>query len=173
QNKTDVKIITNQLDLVREFREIYLTSELDDKTVKETLAILEGTKNIIKPRDRNIKSRDRESKGETLEKIESEIANFDYEQKRAALQMMDGPQRIRGLAGSGKTIVLAMKAALIHLREPSVNILYTFYTKSLYDFIKSLITRFYRQYSEIDPNWKKINILHAWGGKNLPGVYYN
>ena len=173
QNETDIKIIKNQLELVKEFEEICLTSELNNRNIKETLAILEGTKNIIKPRDRNIKSRDRESKGEILEKIESEIANFDFEQKRAALQMMDGPQRIRGLAGSGKTIVLAMKAALIHLREPSVNILYTFYTKSLYDFIKSLITRFYRQYSEIDPNWEKINILHAWGGKNLPGVYYN
>jgi len=173
QNEEDIKIIKNQLELIKEFKEICSTSELDDRTVKETLAILEGTKNIVKPKDRNIKNKDKKSRGKILEKIESEIANFDFEQKRAALQMMDGPQRIRGLAGSGKTIVLAMKAALIHLREPNVSILYTFYTKSLYDFIKSLITRFYRQYSEIDPNWEKINILHAWGGKNLPGVYYN
>lgn len=172
-NETDIKIITNQLELIKEFKEICLTPELSDRTVKETLAILEGTKNIIKPKDRNIKNKGRESKGKILEKIETAIANFDFEQKRAALQVMDGPQRIRGLAGSGKTIVLAMKAALIHLREPSVNILYTFYTKSLYDFIKTLISRFYRQYSEIDPNWEKINILHAWGGRNLPGVYYN
>ena len=173
QNGTDIKIIKNQLELIKEFKEICETSELDDRIVKETLAILEGTKNIVKPKDRNIKNKDKKSRGKILEKIESEIANFDFEQKRAALQMMDGPQRIRGLAGSGKTIVLAMKAALTHLREPNANILYTFYTKSLYDFIKSLITRFYRQYSEIDPNWDKINILHAWGGKNLPGVYYN
>jgi superfamily I DNA and RNA helicase len=173
QNEADIKIIKNQVELIKEFKETCSTSELDDRTVKETLAILEGTKNIVKPKDRNIKNKDKKSRGKMLEKIESEIANFDFEQKRAALQVMDGPQRIRGLAGSGKTIVLAMKAALIHLREPNVSILYTFYTKSLYDFIKSLITRFYRQYSEIDPNWEKINILHAWGGKNLPGVYYN
>lgn len=24
-----------------------------------------------------------------------------------------------------------------------------------------------------DPNWDNIHILHAWGGKTLPGVYYN
>jgi superfamily I DNA and RNA helicase len=28
-------------------------------------------------------------------------------------------------------------------------------------------------YEDHDPNWDKIHILHAWGGKTLPGVYYN
>jgi superfamily I DNA and RNA helicase len=103
--------------------------------------------------------------------VEREIAVFDAEQKRAALNILDGPQRIRGLAGSGKTIILTMKAAQIHLQHPEAQILYTFYTKSLYDLIKVLITRFYRTFSDNDPDWSKIDIMHAWGGYALPGVY--
>jgi superfamily I DNA and RNA helicase len=107
------------------------------------------------------------------EQIENQIAIFDKEQKSAALKIIDGPQRIRGLAGSGKTIVLAMKAAMIHLNQPDSRILYTYWTKQLHDYIKKLITRFYRQYSENDPNWDKIKIMHAWGGRNVAGVYYD
>jgi len=86
---------------------------------------------------------------------------------------LDGPQRIRGLAGSGKTVILTMKAALIHLQNPNNEILYTYYTKSLKDLIKRLITRFYRQFAEKDPDWNKIHIMLSWGGKGLEGVYYN
>src|SRR5690606_17817387 len=113
------------------------------------------------------------SKGAILSAIENEIYNFDLEQKRAALFILDGPQRIRGLAGSGKTVILSMKAALIHLQNPDANVLYTYYTKSLHDVVKNLITRFYRQFADRDPNWSKINIMHAWGGKYMEGVYYN
>jgi len=86
--------------------------------------------------------------------------------------LLAGPERIRGLAGTGKTIVLAMKAAQLHLDDPTRSILYTFYTKSLYDLIKRAITRFFRHYKDSDPNWEKIQILHAWGGSSMPGVYH-
>ena len=66
-----------------------------------------------------------------------------------------------------------MKAAHIHLHHPEATILFTFWTKSLYDLAKQLITRFYRQFDDRDPDWTKLNILHAWGGKNIEGVYYN
>jgi superfamily I DNA and RNA helicase len=92
------------------------------------------------------------SKGAILTTIENDIYNFDVEQKRAALFTIDGAQRIRGLAGSGKTVILAMKAALIHVQNPSADILFTYNTKNLHDLIKSLITRFYRQFTEQDPN---------------------
>lgn len=149
------------------------TQQSDNKLRKEILAILEGSKGIIKPKIRKITEEDKVTKGSVLNKVEAEIANFDNEQRSAALFIIDGFQRIRGLAGSGKTIVLAMKAAQIHLQDPNAVILYTFHTKSLYEFIKRLITRFYRQFAEQDPNWEKIKILHAWGGKSLEGVYYN
>ncbi|HET7116398.1 MAG TPA: ATP-binding domain-containing protein, partial [Hanamia sp.] len=68
--------------------------------------------------------------------------------------------------------VLALKAAIAHLRNPNAVIVYTFYTKSLYQYIQRLITRFYRQYDDKDPDWGKLKILHAWGGISNPGIYY-
>src|SRR5207244_4454545 len=97
----------------------------------------------------------------------------DQRQKHGSMIELDGLQRIRGLAGSGKTVVLAMKAALTHLRDPEARILYTFSTKSLYQHIQRLVTRFYRQYDDRDPDWTRLKIMHAWGGRNTPGVYYD
>lgn len=146
---------------------------IPNELLNEMCAVIEGTKGIPKPKDRNITKEKQSTKGGILEQLEKEIATFDEKQKIAALTQIDGPQRIRGLAGSGKTVVLAMKAALIHMKNPDKKILYTFYTKSLYDHIKHLITRFYRLHEDRDPNWDKLHIRHAWGGQSLPGVYYD
>jgi len=145
---------------------------LEDEILNEIIAVLEGSKGIIKPKERYILENQSNTKGGILSALEQEIANFDKKQKYAALTQLEGPQRIRGLAGSGKTIVLTMKAALIHLRNPDAIILYTFNTKSLYSYIKRLITRFYRQHEDSDPDWKKVHILHGWGGSSVKGVYY-
>jgi superfamily I DNA and RNA helicase len=37
--------------------------------------------------------------------------------------------------------------------------------------VKRLITRFYRQFDDRDPDWDHMHILHAWGSKGTPGVY--
>lgn len=150
-----------------------VTDAFPDDQWKELIAHIDGGKGIIKPKERKIEKLPSTSKAAVLNLLEGEIANFDRDQRLAAISLVDGPQRIRGLAGSGKTIVLAMKAANILLQHPDARILFTFWTKSLYDIAKQLITRFYRQFDERDPDWNQINILHAWGGKNLEGVYYN
>ena len=36
-----------------------------------------------------------------------------------------------------------------------------------------LITRFYRNYRDEDPDWDYIHIRHGWGGSTVPGVYYD
>ncbi|HID20046.1 MAG TPA: hypothetical protein EYP28_03790 [Methanophagales archaeon] len=66
-----------------------------------------------------------------------------------------------------------MKAARIHSEDPDAYILYTYWTKQLHDYVKRLITGFYREFADVDPDWTKVDIMHAWGGKNLSGVYYN
>lgn len=170
---SELEVISQDSDLKKILDNIKLPAELKDIVISEILSILEGSQSIRKKNERPIEDLRPETKGVILEEIEKQIAIFDKEQKRAALKIIDGPQRIRGLAGSGKTIVLAMKAAIIHLQEPNSRILYTYWTKQLHDYIKKLITRFYRQFSENDPDWTKIDIIHAWGGKNLGGVYYN
>lgn len=159
-------------ELIPFFKTIQSTI-IDETVFRETISMLEGSKGIIPPRIRPKKNLDSQSKGRILDKIDNEIALFDSEQKAAALQIIDGPQRIRGLAGSGKTIVLTMKAAQIHASSPDSKILFTYWTKQLHDYIQLLITRFYHQLSEKNPNWDKIDIIHAWGGRNLRGVYYD
>src|SRR2546427_1610338 len=109
--------------------------------------------------------------GPALAILEREIALLDDEQHKVAVQIAPGPQRIRGLAGTGKTVVLAMKAANIHLRFPEARILFTFNTQSLYNQARALITKFYRVNSENDPNWDFLHVRHGWGSANRPGVY--
>ena len=145
---------------------------LSDTEWAELRAIVEGAKGLIRPRERAVPEGSPDSPAAILAQLESEIATFDLDQRRAAMIIVDGPQRIRGLAGSGKTVVLAYKAAQLHLKNPESHILLTFYTKSLYDFVKRLITRFFRQYVDHDPDWDHIHILHGWGGRNVDGVYY-
>lgn len=139
----------------------------------ELVATIEGTKGIIRSTPREVENLDSRSKGVLANKIEAEITRFDKRQKNGAMVVLDGLQRIRGLAGSGKTVVLTMKAALTHLRYPDANIVYTFYTKSLYQHIKRLITRFYRQIDDKDPDWSRLKVIHGWGGYRGEGVYFN
>ncbi|HSN65110.1 MAG TPA: hypothetical protein VLS94_00635 [Fusibacter sp.] len=58
------------------------------------------------------------SRGTKLKQLEDSIANLDNLQHRAVIETVKGVQRIRGLAGSGKTIVLALKAAYLHSQHP-------------------------------------------------------
>ena len=102
--------------------------------------------------------------------MDRDIALLDEDQVNAALSIAPGPQRIRGLAGTGKTVLLAMKAANIHLRYPDKKILFTFNTQSLYNQIQNLITKFYRNYSDKDPDWDNLHIRHAWDGPRKPEV---
>jgi superfamily I DNA and RNA helicase len=112
-----------------------------------------------------------ESFGSTIQKIEREIANLDSWQKAAAIEMPEGPQRIRGLAGSGKTIVLALKAAYLHARHPEWTIGVTFHTRSLYQQFRSLVTRFSLEQLGDEPDWTKLLIIHSWGSTRQPGLY--
>ncbi len=116
-----------------------------------------------------------ESKGTKIQKLEDSIANLDTHQSKAVIETFDGVQRIRGLAGSGKTIVLALKVAYLHAKHPDWDILVTFQTRSLKKQFENLITRFVLEQTKEDPDWEKVRILHAWGapgGKDRTGVYY-
>ncbi len=166
----NLKIFHNLSDFKTILDTNLLSVELGEEIVQNTIAILEGSSAITKTSVR-FANQEETSKGRILDKIESKISLFDTSQKKAALTVIDGPQRIRGLAGTGKTIVLTMKVAQIHLSQPEARIVYTYWTKNLYDFIKRLITRFYREFSDKDPDWSKINIMHAWGGESLDGTY--
>ena len=113
-----------------------------------------------------------DSRGAKLKKLEDSIANLDETQNKAVLETTKGVQRIRGLAGSGKTIVLALKVAYLHATHPDWNIAVTFYTRSLKDQYKDLITRFSYEHKNSEPDWEKVKIIHAWGSPKIEGIYY-
>lgn len=149
------------------------TTQLTDDEFNILLSCIDGTSRLTTKKERRSSPENKSKlKADILNIIQNKEAAFDLEQKKVALVTIDGPQRIRGLAGSGKTIILTMKAALYHMAHPYEDILYTYYTKSLYGLIKNLIERFYRDFADNrEPNWKKIHILHGWGGIELGGVY--
>lgn len=150
-----------------------LDKELDEEELRHLFSCVDCTKMLVPKKERKILDSDDKSKAFLLNEIQNSEAVFDYEQKQVAFVNIEGPQRVRGLAGSGKTIILTMKAAFYHLQYPEDEIVYTYYTKSLYGMIKNLIERYYRNFSDNhEPNWNKIHILHGWGGASLHGVYY-
>ena len=156
---------------ISELSQIIEEQEMSDELYKTILAEIENSNATIKHEKREVKKKN--TKADILNKIEQEIATLDSRQSQAAYTDITGPQRIRGLAGSGKTILLCMKAAYLHYKYPEKKILYTFYTKSLYDYIELLITRFYKKIGNgMPPDFKEgIHIRHSWGGATQSGVY--
>lgn len=177
-----ISIVPNEIN-ANDIEEGYVLSTFNklQQTLEETQAfnsdyyrvLVESLQKIasIKPRKKRENVKKEGSKGDIIKKIEKEIANLDQWQKKAALEMVDGPQRIRGLAGSGKTIVLALKAAYLHAQYPDWNIVVTYYTRSLWQQYRDLITKFVFEFSRDEPNWEKLHLFHAWGSQSEEGFY--
>lgn len=144
---------------------------LDAADIEEIRSILEGAKALSRPKPRHIKGDGSEDVAEAFAELEELIANFDAKQRGVAMTSLNCPQRIRGLAGTGKTVILAMKAALTHANSPTTKILITYYTRSLKDTIERLIVLFYRHFAEGEPDWNYVHVRHGWGRRDLPGVY--
>jgi superfamily I DNA and RNA helicase len=113
------------------------------------------------------------SRGYKLKQLEGTISVLDSEQETAVIEFFEGVQRIRGLAGSGKTIILALKAAYLHCEKPEWKIAVTFNTRSLKNQFKDLIERFVAEKKGELPNWDNLKIIHAWGSPKTEGLYYN
>ncbi|MCR4575075.1 MAG: ATP-binding domain-containing protein [Lentisphaeria bacterium] len=157
-------------------KEAILNIEDNDENDKHYHFLLSALQSITNLRN-NLKKREihkEDSKAAKLAKLESSIATLDHQQGRAVIEMATGVQRIRGLAGSGKTIVLALKAAYLHAQHPEWKIAVTFHTRSLKDQFKRLITNFMICQTGEEPNWDNLKIMHAWGGaknENSNGIY--
>jgi superfamily I DNA and RNA helicase len=110
-----------------------------------------------------------------LRAVHERLNHLDQTQLTAALICPPGPQRLRGLAGSGKTVILAKRIALLHARQPESDLAFVFHTKSLHDQTKHRITREYQDIlgTIAEPNWNKLRVWHAWGGSNSQGFYHH
>ncbi|KIE41874.1 DEAD/DEAH box helicase [Geobacter anodireducens] len=148
--------------------------ESNDDLYRMTLSAIESLSSIRKSRSKREVHRE-DSRGAKLKRLEDSIATLDHRQNKAVIETVDGVQRIRGLAGSGKTIVLALKAAYLHTQHPDWRIAVTFHTRSLKGQFRRLINNFCIEQSGEEPDWTKIRVINAWGapgGDARDGVYY-
>lgn len=146
---------------------------LDHEQWELLLGVLAGTPVYRKPTYTTI----------TLEKTRSSVVgalreklyDLDLQQEHIGKEIPPGPQRIRGIAGSGKTVLLCQKAAHMHLKHPDWNIALVFFTRSLYSQIIEQVDKWLRHFSggdvQYDSNTSKLRVLHAWGAKDQAGLY--
>lgn len=137
------------------------------------LSVIQSISSIRRGRKRRAPSR-KDSHGAALQHLEDSIANLDQRQSKAVIETVKGVQRIRGLAGSGKTIILALKAAYLHSQNPDWKIAVTFNTRSLKEQFNRLIETFVVEQTGELPN-ENIKVLNAWGapgGEARTGVYH-
>ena len=113
------------------------------------------------------------TKAYAINQMTSLIEKYDDRQMDAILSDTTGIQRIRGMAGSGKTIVLARKAVELHTAHPEWNIVVTYSTRTLREQLESLIGRFYSAKNDgAKYNKEKLRIMQSWGSASSNGVYY-
>lgn len=113
------------------------------------------------------------TKAYSINQMASLIEKYDNRQMEAILSDTAGIQRIRGMAGSGKTIVLARKAVELHTAHPDWNIVVTYSTRSLKEQLVSLIGRFYAAKNDgAMYNEEKLKVMQSWGSASSKGVYY-
>lgn len=134
------------------------------------VAVIQKAYNLSKFDDRNIIKPN--SIGAVIKRRNNQVSILDEQQFETIYKTQFGHTRIRGLAGSGKTILLAKKMAYLHYRNPNLRMAYVFYTISLKQFIEKLFISFYKEFDHYhEPDMSKISILHSWGNKNADGFY--
>lgn len=145
--------------------------EMSNDGFKIAKSILGHEENHVEDINYDIKSG---TKGEIYNRVKNKLYDLDIQQERIAKSIAPGPQRIRGIAGSGKTLLICQKAAYMHLKYPEWKIAVTFFTQSLYDTIIKIIDMYIRAFTngenKYDPN-SNLMVLHAWGRRDRNGLY--
>lgn len=154
---------------IKAFLEKCQTNDINQEQIDEIDSILEGTSVFNRKRERI--SQENKTRNDLIKSSLLQTFKLDSTQRSVALQVPNGPQRIRGLAGTGKTIILSMKAALTHISNSDFKILFVFNTQSMYNQIKTNIEKYTIEEASKAPDWSRLMVLHAWGGRRKEGLY--
>ncbi|HEY9650721.1 MAG TPA: ATP-binding domain-containing protein [Coleofasciculaceae cyanobacterium] len=149
--------------------------DLDDEQWTLLQAVISGTPVLRQP-PRTIVSTEEKIRAGVVAIYSNHLYQLDLQQEHIGKEIPPGFQRLRGIAGSGKTVLLCQKAAHMHLKHPDWDIALVFFSRTLYDTIVGLLDRWLRRFSngeiQYDPNTnQKLRVLHAWGAKEQPGLY--
>lgn len=148
-------------------------AEIDEEDWKKLISVIQKS-NILNKENSYIIETPLENLRDAIAFNNQNINLFDEDQLDASMTITEGAQRIRGLAGSGKTVILSIKAARLHRKDKNQRIAYVFSTHSLYKQVTDLVNKYYGKLTgeRLDP--EHLEIMHAWGGKTTgPGFYYN
>jgi len=111
------------------------------------------------------------TRSEVKKTIKKDLFEVDMQQEIIGKTIPPGPQRIRGIAGSGKTVLLAQKAAHMHLKHPDWKIALIFFTRSLYDNVIQEVNKWLKRFSngEVEYNPKRNQNLRYYmpGGQKI------
>lgn len=148
--------------------------EMSDKQWESLLMVLTG-QSTFKKVDRD-KKRDDKTRSGVKSLIKEDLYEVDMQQEVIGKTIPPGAQRIRGIAGSGKSVLLSQKAAHMHLKHPDWKIALVFFTRSLYDSTIREVDKWLKRFSNgelgYDPQKNdNLQVLHAWGAKDQPGFY--
>ena len=136
------------------------------------LAVLGGT-SLYTPEREKFPCEPR-SRRNTIQQVRSRLNQLDLHQEKLGKQIPPGMQRIRGVAGSGKTVILCQKAALMAVKHPEWHIALVFFSRSLYEPITQQVDKWLDRFSNGQTSFaaqSNLKILHAWGSKQQAGFY--
>jgi superfamily I DNA and RNA helicase len=165
----DKEIITNE-DTLLDYLKSIKKSDFPNQDYRQLVQAVQAITKLKSRPPRKVTKTD--SKGSVLNELEKSISNLDRRQSKAVIETVEGVQRIRGLAGSGKTIVLALKVAYLHSKFPEWNIGVTYYTRALKNQFIELITKFTIEHKNEEPDWSRVKIQQAWGSSKDSGFYF-
>ena len=166
----DYPLVTNVRELF-EFISETKNEKFEDGLYYKILSGIQEAYGINLHRDRGDVTEG--TKAYAISQMSSLIDKYDSRQMEAILSDTTGIQRIRGMAGSGKTIVLARKAVELHTAHPDWDIVVTYSTRTLKEQLISLISRFYAAKNDgAKYDESKLKIMQAWGSATAKGVYY-
>ena len=129
---------TGLLERIHQTNSAIAGSNLDEQQWELMLAVIGGTTVLRKP-SRTLENRNDKTRGSIIATLQEKLYELDFQQEHIGKGIPPGIQRLRGIAGSGKTVLLCQKAAHIHLKHPDWDIALVFFTRTLYDLMISSV----------------------------------
>ena len=161
------------IDLIANAHGVIAGAKLTSTQWELLLAVLGGSTIYTPPCKK--RSCSPNSRRQILQQVRLRLSQLDLRQEKIAKQIPPGMQRIRGIAGSGKTVLLCQKAALMTVKYPQWQIALVFFSRSLYEVITSQVDKWLRHFTQgnygYHPERSNLKIMHAWGSQQQPGFY--
>lgn len=95
---------------------------------------------------------------------------LDESQERVAQEAPEGPQRIRGVAGSGKTMLLVQRAAWLHAAHPDWELAFLFHARHRAEHLRESIRAQFQALTGRSPDFDRLHLWQVWGDDRQPGL---